>query len=400
MPSPRVAAVLLAAGRGTRFSAEEFKLGVALHHTPILTEAASRLLHSSKIDAVICVIPRDPVDAVTVGIFTQHVLQSTKGLRPVVGGEERADSVLAALDALPESVEVVAIHDGARPFVPVEFLDQAIDLVLRCEADGVAPGQPIGDTIKRVGSDGAVQETVSRDGLWVVQTPQVLNRKMYHDALRSRHGTTGKPTDDIGTLPHDARIRVLLSPPDNVKLTRPDDLPLMEAIALSKWRRPPFAVGFGYDVHRLVPGRRLVLGGVELQHPDGLGLLGHSDADVLTHAIMDALLGAVDLGDIGEIFPPSDAKWKDANSIELLRHITEVYIKPAGPGRIAQIDATIVAERPKIRPHAGQMAINLARAMDMVGRGLVSIKATTNEGMGFVGREEGIAAWAVATLSL
>lgn len=154
-------------------------------------------------------------------------------------------------------------------------------------------------------------------------------------------------------------------------------------------------IGHGYDIHRLVEGRPLILAGLCLAHPDGLGLDGHSDADVLVHALMDALLGALSLGDIGHHFPPEDARWKDADSLKLLHHVMEL-VRSLG-WEVINVDVVVVAERPKLKPHLGQMRSNLADRL-AVAPGQVSVKATTNEGLGPIGREEGIASYAVALL--
>lgn len=307
----------------------------------------------------------------------------------VAGGAERQESVCRALVHLPPACKTVAVHDGARPFLRLEVLTRCIEVA---EREGAAVAAvPVVDTIKVAGEGGYVERTLPRDCLWAAQTPQVFARELLVSAcqLAEREGLT--VTDD-STLVERAGHAVRLVPgdADNFKVTTPADLLRARVMAGSSgWPR----VGIGYDVHRLVPGRPLVLGGVEV--PSEVGLEGHSDADVLLHAIMDALLGAAAAGDIGYHFPPGDPQYAGASSLSLLRRVVQIL---AGRGyRPLQVDGVVVAEKPVLRPFIPGMQAAVAKALE-IPPVQVGIKASTNEGLGFIGAGEGMAAWAVATI--
>ncbi len=307
----------------------------------------------------------------------------------VVGGEERYDSVQAGLNALPDGTQIVAVHDAARPFLSAALIRRTLAPLV--DHHGALPGlQPV-DTLRK--SEQGISAGASDRARYVLsQTPQCFRRPVLETAFERarRDGFTG--TDDasyVERLPG-ARVAVVAGDPDNFKITTPNDLERAQAMVKGKMF-PRYRCGEGFDAHRYATGRKLVLGGVAV--PFDLGLHGHSDADVLCHALGDALLGAVSLGDLGMHFPDSDAAYRDISSIELLRRIGEMV---AAQGfSIVNVDATLIVQLPKIGPYRDKMRANIAAALG-IAEHAVSVKATTTEGMGPYGRGEGIACRAVA----
>lgn len=299
----------------------------------------------------------------------------------VHGGATRADSVCAGLSVA--AGDIVAIHDAARPFVSEAVITAAIEMA---EAEGAAaPAVPVKDTIKIAGEGGRVLSTPARETLFAVQTPQCFRRELYQRALTAVQGDAARLVTDDCSLFELAGLPVHLTAGDyaNYKITTKEDLKGESAMR----------IGHGYDVHRLVEGRPLILGGVTI--PYEKGLLGHSDADVLLHAVSDALLGAAALGDIGKHFPDTDERYKGADSLELLRQVglllAERGLHPVN------LDATVLCQAPKLAPHIPGMRANIARVLDM-DPDTVSVKATTEEHLGFTGEGLGIAAHAVALI--
>ncbi len=312
-------------------------------------------------------------------------------VRVVQGGAERAESVLSgvkgleALGARPG--DVVLVHDAARPFPPVERFDE---LAAAATPDGALLAVPMGDTVKRADGEGRVTATVDRTGLWRAQTPQAFPLGLLVEALTRAVERGLPPTDEAGAVEAlGRRPRIVVGDPRNMKITVPEDLEMAQAQA----GRGAFSlgIGHGYDVHRLVEGRPLVLGGVTI--PFDKGLLGHSDADVLAHAVGDAVLGACGLGDLGRHFPDTDPRWKGASSLVLLSRVAE--LAAAHGYGLQKVDATLVAQRPKVAGYVAEMEANLSRALGLP-EGGATVKATTTEGLGFEGRGEGISAHAVA----
>ncbi len=307
----------------------------------------------------------------------------------VPGGQQRCDSVRNGLKSLPDSCDKVAIHDAGRPFITPEVIGRTLNQLN--EFHGAVPGVPLADTL-RIQANGVSGGTRDRGEYVLTQTPQCFHRNILEEAfhLAEKEGFTG--TDDasyVERLP-DARIAVVDGDPNNFKITTQEDLERAR-VMMVEGKIPDFRCGEGFDAHRFAIGRKLILGGLEV--PFELGLHGHSDADVLCHAIGDALLGAVSLGDLGKHFPDSDPQYEGISSIELLSRIREMV---AGEGyAISNIDATIVVEMPKIAPHRDEIRKNIAETLQ-IELGRVSVKATTTEGMGPFGRGEGIACRAVA----
>lgn len=308
-----------------------------------------------------------------------------EGVFFVEGGAERFDSVEAAFRAIPASADEVLIHDVARPFATAALCERIVEAAAKTGA--AVPVVPPVDTVKRVEA-GTVVATLDRSVLGLTQTPQCFHAALYRAALDAWNRDGRPPVTDDAALVERLGIAVAAVEGErgNVKITWPGDLPSIGAAGDTR-------VGTGWDVHRTAPGRRLVLGGVEFQ--SDFGLVGHSDADVVAHAVCDAILGAAAMGDIGRRFPDSDPEWKDADSIALLSAVA-AEVRAAGFG-IANIDCTVIAERPKIAPFAGEMAARIARAAG-IETSRVGIKGKTAEGLGAEGRCEAISAQAAVLL--
>jgi len=321
------------------------------------------------------------------------------GVHAVVpGGSTRAHSVLAGLRALPDDVGIVLVHDAARPAVTPELISRIIQAVERHGA--AVPGLPVADTLKRVDDRGVVVATVDRSRLWAVQTPQGARREWLARAYEETSKRLSTATDEASLL-EAAGLTVMVIPgdQDNIKVTAPEDARRAEEILARRLegntveREEVVRTGFGYDVHRTAPGKRLRLGGVNIEHP--VGLAGHSDADVVLHAVCDAILGALGIGDIGTLFPDTDPGNKDRNSTDF---VAEAAAQARARGwQVQWLDITLVADEPRIGPYRQAMRETIGAAAGLPWD-RVSVKATTNEGLGFAGRREGMACWAVATL--
>ena len=378
-------ALIVAAGRGERLGAGRPKQYLPLAGVPILARTVAAFARHPRIDSVQVVIrPGDEA-------LYEEAVRGFALPAPVAGGASRQESVRRGLDALDlHKPTRVLIHDAARPFVSAAAIDRVID-ALETEPGAIA-AVPVADTLKR-GSEGRIAGTVDRSGLWRAQTPQGF----HFDAIRAAHHAAATRADltDDAAVAELAGLDVALVAGDegNMKITTAEDLARAEGILLAGLS--DLRVGSGYDVHRLVPGDGVWLCGVKL--PSDRKLDGHSDADVALHAIVDAILGALGDGDIGQHFPPSDATWKGAPSRLFLEHAASLV--RARSGAIAHIDVTIVCERPKVSPHRAAMRATLASLLG-IGEDRVSVKATTTEGLGLTGRGEGIAAQAVATIRL
>lgn len=369
---PDTAVLIVAAGRGSRMGGEVPKQWQMLAGKPVIAHALEAF---AGMRLVLVIHPDDRARAVGFGVEL------------VEGGATRDASVLAGLQALEGSgVKRVLIHDGARPLVSRGLLERLLAALDRHE--GAAPALPVTDALWR-GSEGFVSGTVDRAGLYRAQTPQAFR----FDAILAAHRAhPGGALDDV-QVARDAGLDVAIveGDEDNLKLTFPGDFARAEAVL--KGSGMDVRMGNGYDVHAFCEGDHVWLCGVKVPH--GMGLLGHSDADVGMHALTDAIYGALAFGDIGRHFPPSDPQWKGAASHIFLAHAMGMAAERGY--RLANCDVTLVCERPKIGPHAAAMQGELARIMGVeVDR--VSVKATTSERLGFTGREEGIAALATATL--
>jgi 2-C-methyl-D-erythritol 4-phosphate cytidylyltransferase/2-C-methyl-D-erythritol 2,4-cyclodiphosphate synthase len=308
----------------------------------------------------------------------------------VVGGATRTRSVrngLAAIEAA--GTEAVLIHDAARPFVTGGQIDALLEALEA--ADGALPALPVADTLKTRSSPEAGVSTAPRENLWRAQTPQAFRASAILSAYDACPANAA-PTDDAAVVErHGGKVVLTAGDPMLFKLTYPEDFVMAEAmIAATRVTR----IGQGFDVHQFGPGDAVWLCGVRIAH--GQGLVGHSDADVGLHALTDALLGAISEGDIGDHFPPTDPKWKGADSSVFLRHAASLIAQRGG--EIVNVDVTLICEAPKIKPHREAMRTRIAELLGLaIGR--VSVKATTTEQLGFTGRGEGMAAQAVAAVS-
>ena len=376
-------ALIVASGRGQRFGAELPKQYQQLAGRPVLRHCLERFRSHPRVGGVRAVIhPQDRAlyDAAARGLDM---------LEPVEGGPTRQDSVRLGLESLCAAPPgLVLIHDGVRPLIDAALIDRVLDGLAGHAA--VLPALPVTDTLKRVGAD-RVLGTVERQGLYRAQTPQGF---VYDRILAAHRAAAGAELTDDTAVAEASGLAVAVVAGDeaNLKITDPADLARAERL-IGCALQP--RTGLGFDVHRLAPGGGLVLLGVRL--PEPLRLIGHSDADVGLHAITDALLGTLGAGDIGSHFPPSDGRWAGADSALFLDHARQL-IGAAG-GRIEHVDVTLICERPKIGPHRAAMVARLAELLALP-PARVSVKATTTERLGFIGRGEGIAAQAVATVGL
>ncbi len=384
--TPHVAAIVVAAGRGERMGASVAKPFLSLAGQPILVRAVRAVEACPLVTHVVVVVGATQV-AEARSLLAVH--GCTKVTTVVAGGQERQDSVRAGLAHVGE-VDAVVVHDGVRPLATPETVAAVVQAAL--ETGAATAGIPARETVKVV--EGAeVTTTLARSQIWIAHTPQAFRTDLLRTAHHRAREEGAFARDDAGLVERlGHRVRMVEDSPVNLKITVPEDLALAEA-HLQRGRSAAVRTGIGIDAHRFAMGRRLILGGIEI--PASRGLVGHSDADVLTHAIMDAVLGAAGLGDIGQRFSPSEPAYKDADSLHLLQQVVDAAT--AAGWRVAHVDAVVLAEAPRIGPYVEQMRERLAAVLGVAPLG-VSIKATTLEGMGAIGRGEGIAAHAVATV--
>ena len=374
----KVGAVIVAAGSGQRAGEGKRKQERILAGKPVLCWSLDTFLAHKQISAVALVLPADLVTAYA-GTFNDQV-------SIVAGGKTRTQSVKNGLAALPLAEgDIVMIHDAARPGLDNNTIDALLDALET--ADGAAPALPVADALKRENGEGL--ETISRAGLYRVQTPQAFRYDRICSALS---GTTDALVDDLSAVEaQNGRIQLVTGHEYLSKITYPEDFQRMDALLRPQISAP--RMGTGFDVHAFEPGDHISLCGVRIDHTHSLK--GHSDADVGWHALTDAILGACALGDIGDHFPPSDPQWANADSELFLRHAVKLA---ADAGyRVSNCDITIICEAPKVKPHRQDMRARTAAVLD-VALDQISIKATTTEQLGFTGRGEGIAAQASAVL--
>jgi 2-C-methyl-D-erythritol 4-phosphate cytidylyltransferase/2-C-methyl-D-erythritol 2,4-cyclodiphosphate synthase len=381
-------AVVVAAGRGERMGLGYNKALHILSGRSVIARAMDQLEKSGCFEGAVVVLGEEDLPRYRALTAVEGESSLIRAVTP--GGETRRESVWNGLQMLPEGARVVAIHDAARCFVSPELVRRTVESALEF-GSGVA-SSPVTDTVKRVDPEGRAVETVPRGALRAVQTPQTFQVELIKSAHAAARSAGWEDVTDDAQLVERAfgPVHLVESPPGgNPKMTTPEDMNLALSLLASEIR-----IGQGYDAHRLVEGRKLILCGVEI--PYEKGLLGHSDADVAAHALMDALLGAAALGDIGMHFPDTDPAYKGADSMALLQRTADI-LKEHGwhPGNV---DVTIVAQAPKIMPYRERMRENVARALKIPAE-RVSVKATTTERMGFEGRGEGMSATAVATIT-
>ena len=386
--APAVTAVVVAAGRGHRAGGDRPKQYRHLAGDPVIRSSLSLFSWHGEIGAVQAVIHPDDVKPY------EQAVQGLKLMPPVFGGATRQMSVRAGLEALRHAnPDIVLVHDAARPFCSSTLVSNAI---AASAATGAAvPVLEVTDTIKQIDSGGHIAATLDRSQLRSVQTPQAFAFAPLLDAHR-RAADAGRDdfTDDAALAEWAGmKVSVFAGEPGNVKLTTDDDFARAEARRIASLA--DLRVGSGFDVHPFGPGDHVMLGGLRIAHERGLA--GHSDADVALHALVDAILGALADGDIGNHFPPNDPRWRGAASDQFLKFAVE-RLRQRG-GRIAHLDLTIICEAPRIGPHRDAMRRKIAEVAEIAIE-RVAVKATTSEKLGFTGRGEGIAAMATATVRL
>jgi 2-C-methyl-D-erythritol 4-phosphate cytidylyltransferase/2-C-methyl-D-erythritol 2,4-cyclodiphosphate synthase len=384
-----VTAIIAAGGSGRRLGAAKPKQLLDIGGGTMLQHSLTAFHRHPRIHEIVLVLPK--------GTATSFLLGKVSGreypeLRTAIGGERRQDSVANAFDVVSETTDVVLIHDAARPFVTADLIDRTIDAA--AEHGAAIAALQSRDTIKRVDASGTITETIPRETIYLAQTPQGFRREVLAKAIAVGRG--GVEATDEALLAERAgyTVHVVDGDPGNVKITTEADLDAARArTAATKKPARTGRAGTGYDLHRLVDGRPLVIGGVTI--PAERGALGHSDADVVCHAATDAVLGAAGLGDIGRHFPDSDPRWKNADSVALLAQ-ARVMVADAGY-EVGNLDVTVILERPKIKDHVEAMRARVAQAL-AIDLSRVSIKGKTNEGMDAIGRGEAIAAHAIALI--
>ncbi|NTV15512.1 MAG: 2-C-methyl-D-erythritol 4-phosphate cytidylyltransferase [Desulfobulbaceae bacterium] len=386
------AVIIPAGGVGLRMGAACPKQFLALAGVPVLARTVRIFRRLPECHPIVVVAPAAHLEA-TRAMLARFV--PDQAVTVVPGGETRQDSVRAGLAALPPEVNLVVVHDGVRPLLAPELVRAC--LAAAAETGAALLAVPVRDTVKESRDDATVAGTVARQHLWLAQTPQVARKDLLLEAFAAaeRDGYVG--TDEASLLERIGReVRLLPGSERNLKITRPEDLALATALLGEETggAGSGMRIGHGYDAHRFAEGRRLVLGGVEIAFERGL--LGHSDADVLLHALCDAMLGAAGLGDLGRHFPDQDPAYKGISSLVLLERVVALL---SGRGlRLVNVDVTVIAQRPKLAGYFPAMQENIARTCRL-NCDRINLKATTTEKMGFAGREEGIAAHAVALLN-
>jgi 2-C-methyl-D-erythritol 4-phosphate cytidylyltransferase/2-C-methyl-D-erythritol 2,4-cyclodiphosphate synthase len=397
-----VTAIIAAGGRGQRLGGACPKQLLVVGGRAVLERSVAAFAAHPAIHDIIVALPSELAADPPAYLGTMP-----KPLRIVVGGLRRQDSVANAVRVITDRVDLVVIHDAARPFVSAALIERTI--AAAAEAGAAVAALPARDTVKRgrpLSADGlmptssggegwVVDATLPRESIFLAQTPQAFRRDVLLDAL-TFSDAIGDATDEAALAERAGhRVRLVEGEMTNIKITTPEDLPLAEAIALGADRLGgTVRVGIGYDLHRLVDGRPLILGGVAI--PFERGLLGHSDADAVCHAVIDAVLGAAAAGDIGRHFPDADPQWRGASSLDLLRQA--VAVVHAAGFAILNVDVVVIAEQPRLGPHVAAMCAKVAASLG-IDPERVSIKGKTNEGVGALGRGEAIAAHAVALVS-
>ena len=379
----QVTAIIAAGGSGRRLGSAVPKQLLEIGGRTLLQRSIDAFRSHPEVTSVIVAVPADLLAA------PPRLAGRLRDVRLVAGGERRQDSVANAFAAVGADAEIVLVHDAARPFVTDEVISRAIQGAVAHGAAIVAV--PVSDTVKRV-EDEVIVETLPREEIFLAQTPQAFRRDVLGAAIDA--GRTLETATDEAMLAERAghRVHVVAGDTANVKITTAGDLDRARAGRASS--AAAGRVGVGYDLHRLVEGRPLVLGGVTV--PSERGALGHSDADVICHATTDAILGAARAGDIGQHYPDTDPRWKGASSTDLLKEVVGL-VRERGWG-IENVDVVVILERPKIGPHRDAIQSRLAEALG-IDADRVSVKAKTNEGVDAVGRGEAIAAHAVALLT-
>ena len=388
-----VSAIIAAGGSGTHIVGDRPKQFLEIGGTPILQRALETFEQASCIDEIVVALPpalaADPPD---------YLRTRSKPLRVVAGGPRRQDSVANAFDRISPAADIVIVHDAARPFASEGLLRRTVEAAR--ESGAAIAALQARDTVKEAvvvpSADitATVARTLPRDRIFLAQTPQAFRRDVLRDAIALGRASDVEATDEA-VLAERAGHTVRLVPGEswNVKITTADDLRMARS-GLDESRRAVMRIGTGYDLHGMVERRPLILAGVTI--PFERGPLGHSDADVLCHALTDAVLGAGALGDIGGHFPDTDERWRGAAGLDLLGRAVALVVEHGFT--IVNVDAVVIADRPKLAPHLPAICANLARTLG-VDISAVSVKGKTNEGLGEIGRGEAIACHAIALLT-
>lgn len=385
-------AIIPAGGAGKRLKAQVAKQYLLLDHVPVLIHTLKVFQKSKVIDNIVLALPPDNLVSVRQDLLDKYGFSKVTTI--VAGGKERQDSVRNGLATINGKCDVVVIHDAVRPFVS----EKMIRLVVAAAktAGAASAGVRAKDTIKETKKDNMVAATIPRQNVWLTQTPQAFKFELLKKAYKTAYDEKFYGTDDATLVERiGKKVKMINGSYENIKITTSEDLFIAQALMKKKTgSKTNFRNGFGYDSHRFASNRKLILGGVEI--PFDKGLKGYSDADALIHAICDALLGAAGCGDIGRHFPDNDPRYKNISSIILLEKVKKIIeVKRFS---INNVDATVVMEMPRLAPYATQMISNIARVLDIAVT-CVNVKAKTNEGMGFIGQNEGVAVFATATLS-
>ncbi|MFP6757026.1 MAG: bifunctional 2-C-methyl-D-erythritol 4-phosphate cytidylyltransferase/2-C-methyl-D-erythritol 2,4-cyclodiphosphate synthase [Alphaproteobacteria bacterium] len=388
MPNPGAVALIVAGGRGHRLGGDLPKQYAVLGGQSLLRRTATIFLRHRAIDAIQVVIHADDYE------LYDEAMAELDLPPPVIGGASRQESVFSGLRALESSPpDRVLIHDAARPFTPPVLIDRVLSAL--DDAPAAIAAVPVRDTLKRAAIDQpTIEATVARDGLWQAQTPQGF---IFDAILAAHNAVVGQSLTDDAAVAERAGLTVTLvaGSEDNFKVTTADDMARAQRLVAA---HPPTQtrIGSGFDVHRFATGgSHVTLCGLEIAHDHGL--TGHSDADVALHAVVDALLGAIAAGDIGDHFPPGDGRWRDADSALFVDHACDLVAKAGGT--IVNIDLTLICQAPRIAPHRAAMRARHASLLG-IAESRISVKATTTENLGFTGRGEGIAAQASVAVEI
>ncbi|CAK8719228.1 Bifunctional enzyme IspD/IspF [Candidatus Electronema halotolerans] len=379
--------IIPAAGFGRRMHTDQPKQFLELAGMPVLARTLLVFLDHPAVSAVVAVLPPDQLQF-GADLLRPYLSPAQRSkLLFTAGGETRQASVRNGLQALPAAVARILVHDAARPLVSAAVIDRCLSGME--EHGAVIAAVPVKDTLKEVANN-CITRTVDRSSLWQAQTPQGMRRELLEQACKQVEVDGFLGTDEASLLEHAGiPVAVVMGSEENIKITRPDDLRIAAGLLQEKERI--MRIGQGFDAHRLVAGRKLILGGVDI--PYHLGLQGHSDADVLVHALMDAILGALGEGDIGRHFPDTDEQYRGADSLILLARVMDLV--RARQMRIINADITVICQQPKLAPHIPAMQSNLST---VCAAEQLNIKATTTERMGYTGRGEGISAHAIVLL--
>ena len=388
----KTVAIIPAGGAGLRLGSSIAKQYLLLDGVPVLARTIKIFQQAKIINEIILVVPEDDLISVKKQLLDKYDLTKVRAI--VAGGRQRQDSVQNGLSAIADRCDVVVLHDGVRPLLTEEMISKVVAGAKSCGAASI--GVKVKDTVKQTVDSDLVAATLPRNNLWLTQTPQAFTFDVLQKAYAAAVCDKFYGTDDASLVERiGVRVKMIAGSYENIKITTPDDLIIAEAFIKNKaGTKMNTRSGFGYDSHRFAAGRKLILGGVEVDFD--YGLQGYSDADALIHAICDALLGASGCGDIGRHFPDSDQAYKDISSIIILERVKKII--EAKGFLVNNIDATVVMEKPKLAPYAAAMVTNIARTLE-ISEAAVNVKAKTNEGMGFTGRNEGVAVFATACVT-